>query len=611
MTPIFRISTQFFSVFLSIILTVTQGSFAQHKAISNSLKQSVALIDSAFQHDNPEDFNKVVPVKSVQDFYASVVEEKIKKLSGKSKIVLVDKDSALVFLSGILLYGNSGDETNYSANYTGIYKFERASGSWKLKSRIDIDRLNQIKKHRLRINIIPGKSIAVKDTLTIDVNDSYGFATKLNHIAKLKKLVLNGSETEFSFNSGLLWLKADKKKNQTLIIDYTINVERDETDKNSAYFGDAYGHLRNQYFWHPFFSFSSPNDRADFSLYCTIPKAYHLATSLPQKEMVIGDSRIIEAKSGNPTFGLSIYYDKDWEVNTFKKDHIDLVVYATKDFLPEKQVLYAEFAKSYDTLQKYFGKPIGNYLGIVQDRSNSNGWKNRSNSIVVAGAKGGTLTTDRPNPRATFGHEVAHGWTNPTGPATNFLTEGWATYAESVLLSSVYGDSIVTRFFKSQKQNYLNGKFNGKSSLWEDYSNSGVSYAKGAWLFYILSHQLGEKNLSTAMTSFIQSGDQSIQSFTGQLSAVARSDMEPFLNSWLKSREIPALEIQQSKNNIKIRQAGDLFLFPLEFKIRLKDGTYLTKAINMNTKEQVLKVPEGEIESYIVDPDNKLLFIMK
>ncbi|WP_316744277.1 hypothetical protein [Pedobacter antarcticus] len=593
------------------MLMVIPGCYAQHKTNSISLKQSIALIDSAFQHDNPEDFNKLVPVKNVQDFFASVVEEKLKKQSGKSQIILADKDSALVFLSGILLYGSSGDETNYSSNYTGIYKFERKAGSWSLKSRLEIDRLNQIRKHRLRINIVPGKSITVKDTLTIDVNDSYGFATKLNHTAKLEKLVLNGSETAFSFNSGLLWLKAHRKKNQTLIIDYTINVERDETDKNSGYFGDAYGHLRNQYFWHPFFSFSSPNDRADFSLYCTIPKAYHIATSLPQKEIVIGDSRIIEAKSGNPTFGLSIYYDKDWEVNTFKKDHIDLVVYATKDFLPEKQVLYAEFSKSYDTLQKHFGRPIGNYLGIVQDRSNSNGWKNRSNSIVVAGAKGGTLTTDRPNPRATFGHEVAHGWTSPTGPATNFLTEGWATYAESVLLSSVYGDSIVTRFFKSQKQNYFNGKYNRNSSLWEDYSNSGVSYAKGAWLFYILSHQLGEKNLSTAMTNFIQSGNQSIQSFTSQLSAVAQSDMEPFLDSWLKSKEIPALEILQSENNIKIRQARDLFLFPLEFKIRLKNGTYLTKTINMNTKEQVLTVTEGEIESYVVDPNDKLLFIMK
>lgn len=613
MTLNFRISIQFYPIFLGIILTATTGSFAQHKANSNgnSLKQSIALIDSAFQHNNAEDFNKLVPIKGVQDFYASVVEEKIKKLSGKSKIILVSKDSAFVFLSGILLYGNSGDETNYAANYTGIYKFERVAGSWSLKSRIEIDRLNQIKKHRLGINIIPGKSITVKDTLTIDINDSYGFATRLNHTAKLKKLTLNGAETEFSFDAGLLLLKARRKNGQILILEYSINVEREETDKNSAYFGDAYGHLRNQYFWHPFFSFSSPNDRADFSLYCTIPKAYYLATSLPQKETVIGGSRIVEAKSGNPTFGLSIYYDKDWEVNTFRKDHIDLVVYATKDFLPEKRALYAEFSKSYDTLQKHFGKPIGNYLGIVQDRSNTDGWKNRSNSIVVAGVKGSTLITDKPNPRATFGHEVAHGWTNPTGPATNFLTEGWATYAESILLASVYGDSITTTFFKSQKQNYFNGKFDGKSSLWEDYSNNGVSYAKGAWLFYILSHQLGKKHLSTAMTNFIQSGDQSIKSFTSHLSAVAQSDMKPFLNSWLKSKEIPVLEILQSGNSIEILQAGDLFLFPLEFKIRLKDGTYLTKTINMQTKEQTLTISEGVIESFIVDPGSKLLFTMK
>ena len=607
----FITKTKFCSLLLLVSLTTIITCFAQQKTEKATLQQTIHQIDSAFQKDNIEDFNSTVPLKSVQEFYATVLSKKFKKQSGKSRIIYVYKDSAYVFLSGTVFLGNSGDETNYSSKYTGIYKFERIAGFWKVISKIDIDRVNQIKGHQLKMDILPGTGIKIRDTLTLDINDSFGFATKLNHNARLENIELNGSKTDHTFSGGLLWVNARKKKNQKLIIDYTIQVEKDEQDKNSSYFAETFGHMRNQYFWHPFFSFSSPNDRADFSLHCTIPKAYHLATSLPQKETVVGDSRIIEAKSEQPTFGLSIYYDKDWEVTTFSKGQIDMVIYATKDFLPEKKALYAEFSKNYDTLQNHFGKPLSNYFGIVQDRAASNGWKNRSNNIVIAGEKGSILITDKPNPRATFGHEVAHGWTNPTGPATNFLMEGWATYAESLFLSSVYGDSLVTRFFKSQKQNYTDGRFNGNKSLWEDYSNSGVSYSKGAWLFYMLEKQIGKKELSIAMKNFILSKDQSIQSFIHEFSKVAGNTMEPLLLCWLKSKEIPLLNIQQQTNSIKINQEGDIFIFPLEIKIKLTDGTYLTKIVNMSQKEQYLSITEGKIDSYVADPDHKLLFDMK
>jgi hypothetical protein len=605
----FTMKILFYSLLLSMFL-MTVNCFAQAGADIN-LKRSIALIDSAFQKEDIEGFNKIVPLKGMQEFYAYAVNKKLKKASGASKIIRLDKDSAWVFLSGMAFYGNSGDETSLADYYTGIYKFQRTGLLWEVKDRLNIDRLNQIKKHKLGLDVLPGKEIKVKDTLSIDVNDFFGFALKLNHKAKLEKLLLNNAKTDFTFGGGLLWVNTRLKKKQQLIIHYTIEIESDEKDKNSAYFSQAYGHMRNQYFWHPFFSFSSANDRADFNLYCTIPKSCHLATSLPQRESLIGDVRIIEAKSEHPTFGLSVYYDRDWEVSTFKKDQIDFVLYATKDFLPEKKALYAEFSKNYDTLEKHFGKPLGSYFGIVQDRSNGDGWKNRSNSVVVAGEKGSSLIRDKPSPRATFGHEIAHGWTSPVGPATNFLMEGWATYAESLLLSSVYGDSIVHTFFQSQKQNYLNGKFNGNKSLWEDYSNSGVSYSKGSWVFYMLEHQLGKKNMSALMANFIRSGDQSVQSFIRQSSRVSGKNMEPFLFSWLKSKEIPVLAIQQSANQLKISQQNDIFVFPLEFKLKLKDGAYLNKVVNINSKEQLLNITEGEIESYSVDPENKVLFTLK
>jgi len=602
---------KFYTCLVGIFLMVSVKCFAQQKTAYNELLQSIAVIDSAFNKNSVSDFNKAVPLETIQELYASLVKDSLRRVAGKSKIISLNKDSAYVLLSGLILYGNSGDETNYSNYYTGIYKFERTGGFWKLKSKIKIDRSNQIKKQNLNLTVIPGKGIKVKDTLTININDSFGFAVRLNHRAKVNNLSLNGAQTDFVFSGGLLWVNAKVKKNQRLVIEYTIDVEKDEKDKNSGYFADVFGHIRNQYFWHPFFSFSSPNDRADFTLHCTIPKSYYMTTSLPQKDNIVGDVREIVAKSEMPTFGLAIYYDREWEVNTFKKDQIEMVIYATKDFLPKKEKLYTEFSKNYDTLQKHFGKPISNYFAIAQDRSSPGGWKNRANSVVVAGEIGSILIMDKPNPRAIFGHEVAHGWTSPTGPATNFLMEGWATYAESILLSEVYGDTIVGKFFKFQKQNYINGEHEGNISLWEDYSNSGVSYNKGSWLFYMLANQLGKEKLSLVMQNFVRSRDQTIQSFINQLTKVAGSNMEPSMTPWLKSNQIPALNVQKLGNALKIVQKGDVFIFPLTVGIKLKDGTSINKVLDIKNKEQVFTIGEGEIESYVLDPENKLLFSVK
>ena len=600
---------------LSILLTIkifivcfVSHAFAQQVNAKNELNSQLTRLDSAFKNGDTTNFNQIVAFKGLQELYKSITEEKIERVPGKFRIISMNGDSATVFLSGIFLYGNSGDETNLSAKYSGIYKFVLNKGSWLLDKRIEIDRLNKIKKHNIDLTVIPGKAVKIIDKLAIDVNDPLGFSVKLNHRAILNQVLLNGVKAEYLFDGGMLWVNSQRKKNQQLTLEYSINVEKDEENTNSGYFGSSYGHIRNQYFWHPFFSFSSPNDRADFDLQCNIPGNFQLTTSLPQTESMVGDYRIITAKSELPTFGLSLYYDRDWTLSTLRKDKIDMVIYATPDFTPNKDTLANQFLKYYDILKSNFGEPISNYFGIVQDRTGGNGWKNRANSIIIAGQSGSYLITDKPNPRAIFGHEVAHAWTSPTGPATNFLMEGWATYAESMVLKSVYGDSIIPLFFESQKQNYLNAKFDRYKSLWDDYSNSGISYSKGAWLFYMLANQLGEEKFTAGMRRFIKSGKQNIHTFIAEMSKAAGKDMKPFLLSWLTSKQIPGLKVQQSAASIEFSQVGEIMNFDLEVVVKLKNGSHVSKTLHFSSRTQSVKIDVGEIESFILDPKHKLLF---
>lgn len=598
-------------VALVLIISLSNVCLAQQTMPKNKLIHQLAQLDTAFKKGDVQTFNTIVPLADLQELYAWAITEKAKTVAGKSRIISIAKDSAYVLLSGLFLYGNSGDETNLSANYSGIYRFSFLNGSWKLIQRIEIDRANQILNQNIGMVVSPEKEVKVIDTLTINVNDHIGFLAKLNYSATLNKLSLNGAKVDFLFDGGMLWVNSKPGKNQQLIIEYSIKVEKDEENTNSSYFSASYGHMRNQYFWHPFFSFSSPNDRAHFSIRCEIPKDYQLSTSLPQKDQIYGDRRVITAKSELPTFGLSVYYDRDWEINSLKKDHIEMVIHATKDFAPQRDALHAQFSKDYDTLQKVFGNPISKYFGIVQDRTGGNGWKNRANSIIVAGSTGSYLITDKPNPRAVFGHEVAHGWTSPTGPATNFLMEGWATYAESILLRAVYGDSIITTFFQSQKRNYLNGKFDGNKNLWDDYSNNGISYSKGAWVFYMLENQMGKEKFSVGIKNFIGGGKHNIQSFILAMSKAANKDMEPFLLSWLKSKQIPSLKVRHTNAGIEIEQQGETLPFQLEVQMKLKNGGSMNKILEFVAGVKSLTIDEGEIESYILDPHHKLLYQLK
>lgn len=576
------------------------------------LNNYLNLIDNAFEQADTVSFNKLIPLEEVKSFYAGLLKKDIRRKAGAHQILHVNRNEANVLLTGMVSFGNSGDETNSAMHYSGIYRLEREKGDWKIRERIPFDRSNEILKQFIQLAINPGVGMNIKDTLTIHVNDPNGFVMRLNHRANISGVSLNGKEVSYLFDGGLLWIASSIKKKQQLILNYSLAVERNEKNVNSGYFGDIYGHVRNQYCWHPFFSFSSPNDRAEFVVCASLPKDYPLATSLPQTDRIQDSVRLIEARSEIPTFALSLYYDKEWKVSGYKKDKTDLLIYATPDFEPARDTLYKCFSKADDLLNARFGPARSSYIGIVQDRSGGgNGWKNRSNNTVIAAKKGSYLLVNGANPRAIFGHEIAHGWTIPQGKATNFLSEGWATYCEAYLLASYYGDGVIQSFFTSQKANYLNGAYNGKARLIDDYSNSGLSYGKGAWIFYMLEYQLGSERFNAAIRTFIGSENQDIESLIKAMSKSAGMDMKPYIMPWLENKTIPLLTVIHRNNYLTIRQEGELFNFPITVRFKFKNGSFSDQTFEVNSREQSFILPENGWESYVTDPLNRLLFNLK
>lgn len=600
---------------LALLFLVICSSRALAQVPVTDLDFAILRCEKAFEAGTEDEIKASFPLPEQQDFLIGLGKSKTKivRKSGPSKILETDKKSALVLLTGNLLYGNSGDETNYSRLYSGIYRFKYSEGKWTIAEKLPIDRKNQLLAHAIGASIDPAAgTLTVSDTLQILTQESYGFQLTLNHKAKITALQLDGKDADYLFGGGVLWIRTKTSAQQKLTLTYSIIVDKLEKDKNSGYFDDTYGHVRNQFYWHPFFNFSSPNDRADFSIRIQIPSAYQLATSLPQEENVVGDYRIIKAKASGPAYALSLYYDKKWKAYRYKKNDYQMEIFCDTDFKPQPDNLHKNFLEAYDLLSEKFGSPRGRYLSIVQDRSNaSNGWLNRSNDMIVAAKQGSDLVRDKPSPRAPFAHEVAHAWTTPIGPAANFLSEGWASYAERYFLEKQYGEAIFADYLASYKKIYFSEDYDTKVSLWDDVSNSGVSYYKGVWVFYMLEQLLGKDDFEKGLKAFMQSGEpMTIEHFMDKLTKTTSKKVQPFLEPWLKSKQVPHVKYAIKDGALMINQEGDVLPFLLEVEFTLEDGTKTLGSFPIKNKQHRFKLSGakfGGAKQALLDPNGKLL----
>lgn len=596
----------------ALILLLLPPLYACSQTLDD-LNHQIQQCQTVFNSGTPEAFQQLFPGEEQAALIKEVTRKHIPHKAGQYRILAATKDSALVLLTGLFTFGNTGDETFSAASYySGVYVFKPVNNNWVNTGRIAIDRLNQLKQHDIVAHVQPEQQLlSVEDRLVIDTHEQYGFVMTLNHHAVIKKVQVNKKNADYVFDGGLLWINTKKGANQQVNLSYSIQVDTGQ-DRNSGYFGKDLGHVRNQYFWHPFFHFSSTNDKSMFTVKLLIPAGYHLATSLPQTDTVINDTRIITAHSAYPTSSLSMYYDKDWVLHRYKKGNYLLEVYCTDAFKPSPDTLSEIFAGASNILSEKFGNPAGNYLCVIQDRSNGgDGWKNRSNDMIVAAAQGSYIITAKPMPRAIFGHEVAHAWTKPYGRATNFLSEGWASFAESYLLQKEYGDTILPLYRAAYANIYFKEGFDGTASLWEDAGNGGVSYYKGLWLLYMLQEQLGKAVFEKGLKAFMQSGKpMTIELLSAKLSEASGQNIWPVLEPWLKSRQVPHVKAVLERNGITITQEGDVFRFPLEIRFLLKNGKTVVQRFTIEKAQQHFDFTgfnADAVDSFTIDPGKKLL----
>jgi hypothetical protein len=509
------------------------------------------------------------------------------------------------------MLANSGDATLMGRGFSGFYQARRGTHGWELASRIPLDDAGTIISHHIEVSIRPASGLAVKDRMQIGVQGPNGFAVRLNHTANIHQVRTSQGLSTYQFAGGLLWVDLPAGHTE-LTVSFDIDVEQGGQQTNSGSFLEEAGHVRSQYFWHPFFDLNAARDWAQFEIEAHIPRGYQVSTSLPQHSRIEGDERIVSGRTARPTMALSLVYDRNWQVVSHQFGDVRLDFFVTPAFRPDLASLVKEILLIHAVLSERFGPIPGKALAIVEARSfkDNPGWRFASNQIIVAAGHPAVVSMGNPVPMAPLAHEIAHLWTDGgNGPAMSFLTEGWATYVESLVVRKQFGEEAARTFWKVRAEMYLLA-VDGKANLLEDENNSGIAYSKGAWAFRMLEDAIGSKAFDQAIADFSLSLRSSRAGWEllvqrAQRYVTSDIDIRSFLEPWLRNTRAPRFSAEVRNREVTIVQEEPQFSVPVVVEASTSNGQERQRV--WLTRRAATVSFSGEVFSVQIDPDGSLL----
>lgn len=561
----------------------------------------------------------------------AAVERKSQRTSAPARIVWTHGDESVLLFTPTVGGGrgrglsSGGDETNQVRRLASFYEAVHMGGEWRLGRQVPLDSASYIRAQRIHVTIDPGHDTHIVDTLDIAIGAPFGFAARLNNHAQIARLTLDGRDVAHQLAGGVLWIASTPRPHARVALEYAIaEDERASIDSAAANAAPLYGALENTDGWLPFFGYDSGNDFADITITVTIPASYRLTTSIPQTEQVANGIRTVRGTSMHPQFILSLIYDKDWRVTSTPIGNFEFESFLTPTFHFTHDSLASIIAREYRLLTPRFGdpQPPSRYLAVVESRVlKGAGFTVRMNNAVVSGDNVTRLDEPALGPSAAFVHEVAHGWTmDASGPAANFLQEGWATYCESLLLREIYGpeaeralwERIRTSYFGGQDRAGFQGGFEGRQSLLGDPDNGRIHYYKGSWIFHMLEHVLGASTFDNGMRAFVAHagyGPNGYQQLIANMNAAAGHDVGPFVMPWLTEKYVPDVDARVDGSSVIVTQSQPTRPFDLPLDIELHtNGGIVRRPVHLTGRADTLAVGAlGSVSEARVDPDHHFL----
>lgn len=600
-----------------LILVATTMLGIDSAAVGAPTPDSLAhLVVGRFATATAEAFDSVYPDPVGRMVVRRAADGHATREPGLARVLAVQGDEAVLLITGTVREGKGhglstgGDETNGVRRFSGLYAAHRTGEAWRLTRQIPFDTLNLIRSQALHVAITPGVEARILDTLGVAVGGPYGLALRLNNAANISSLRLDGHTPPYVFGGGVLWVHAPRATHSRLVLAYRIPA--DSTDPHPAH-----GAMHNTDAWHPFFNYDSGNDLATMTITATIPSEYHLTTTVPQTARVERGRRIVHGETIRPEFLLALIYDKDWRPVSKMVGDLTFETFVTPAFPFPIDTLADIARREYAYLRRRFGEPPDppHYQAVVEDRElHGSGFAVRMNDAAVSGDHAILLDDPHLGPSYAYAHEISHMWTmNASGPASNLLREGWATYAEAAMLGQTYGPDLERAFWARTATSYFTGKrFEGKQSILGNPDNGRIHYTKGSWLLHALNGALGDSVFDRGMREFIAKcgrGPDGYPELIAAMSHAAGHDMTAFIMPWLSGQYVPDVDATVEHGHLIVTQSQPDVVFDLPLDIELTTATGVERrSVHLTTRADTLDVSElGSVSRVQVDPEHRYL----
>jgi aminopeptidase N len=337
-------------------------------------------------------------------------------------------------------------------------------------------------------------------------------------------------------------------------------------------------------------------------------KLYHWKTTkaLPTKVMVFGAAKFAVQHTG---FAHNIPVST-WVFPERKTDGF-------KDFSIAKNVL------------SFFIEKFGDYpydkLANVQSSTRYGGMENAGTIFYFEKSVTGEQKHEN-----LIAHEIAHQWFGNAVSESDWphiwLSEGFATYLTDLYVLETKGEEKYKERMRAKRDNIF--AFNEKRpGAVVDFKTTKLtallntnSYQKGAFVLHMLRNMIGDTDFWNGLRAYYlqyKHGNASTDDFKEVMAKYSSRDLDVFFDQWLYKQGKPILKTHWIYHDNKVRLTLDqvqdqLFEFPLDLALILKDGTREIKTVNVLHKSSPFVIEtSGDVEEIELDPNCNLLFEME